>query len=681
MHTSPLLRTIYAPFRRYLINEPQDNTVWIAVNDQPAAGRDAFGVQPNSKYGHVKFFTAAQVNPKSTDDPDTMVVNSFLIQHTMPNFPLIPVPSNFSKMSKDYKKTNGPIYARSLPFGAQIFDKNATKNGQHFMCMSFEDEQPSHQYYDTHTRRRWRQLDYDKNRMPEYLSGTGYHFAKILHYLKVTHSAVVGTNFSPFIDNFAIYHRYLNIFHSWGPDDGYITNSMARLLDRPLTNHDSDHLCPMWSSYHRVKVNSRGEAYQATKAQAKWLSIRTLSDLSSAPCQVWDPNNPTGNNGHLCLASAKMHTTSRQYPLTGLLMMKNRVVPLAPFDDMIAHLVVPLQDRQVRGVIEDEPKRTMKMGLIVQSWIDFATIPEMTQKLLPIESGLQVSVTIDNSQGLMIPSEDHANSYWMKATKDHSKWAVAVPRGNVGTFPKLFCLSDLNRTIKHVDDPGRGGACLCFSAGPLADLILSLQPSLDKTKARAKYASMQHLYTGFQQSLATVVQYSRDRSKMVLAEHIKEMQMQVSFLSNPFRQVTPAGLEVAALPAINTHLVAPVGVEGLGKNTYLLFSGSLQYTEFAALKGVDLPSHFLSKETSFVSGNPSPIDRCPIKVTKLEIGQKFFFSVQQAYQQAKGMLYDATVKWFKDNSDYVEKETEAVLEKEKPATALKQGAKIVGTKK
>jgi len=519
METSPLLKTMYHSIREFQTGEIPDSTVWVAVNDQPSAKRDAFGGNPECKCGHVKFITAAQVNQKVGAPPNIKTVSSFLIQHTLPNFPYMPYPKAYTSMTKAEKDMYGPVFTKSLPDSWAVFDTNASKNGQHFMCMSFQDD---------HTARSG-QLVYHKVQMPEILAREGNHFAKILHYLKVTHASVAGTNYNPWKHEHAIYHRYLNVFQTWGVNDGTLTNNMSRLLTDRTQNHDSDHLCPLWPLNIRVRLNQHGVAIEKTGASANPMSMRSGSDVKSAPCQNPDPNVP---NAHLCLASAMLKTTCFQYGLEGLLLMKNKKVSMAPFDDMIAPLVVPLEDYATAQQMPEAEHVRMDMGLIVQSWIDFATMPEETRQLFPHSSPLQVSVNIVNSQGIHVPSADYPGQppYWVRATKDHSKWALAVPRASLGTFPKLFCISDLNRTQKHMDDPGRGGASICFSGGPLPDLMLGLEPRLERVKASTGYAQLAHLYAPFKQTLVTNVHYSEDSTKFYQAEHVAERVMRFTLI-------------------------------------------------------------------------------------------------------------------------------------------------------
>lgn len=87
---------------------------------------------------------------------------------------------------------------------------------------------------------------------------------------------------------------------------------------------------------------------------------------------------------------------------------------------------------------------------------------------------------------------------------DHSKWALAVPRGSVGTFAGLFCTCDLNRTYKQEN---RGGGMLCFSNSVFTELMLSLRPDVsDKfIDKQIKYSKLSHLYEGFSQTVGTAV--------------------------------------------------------------------------------------------------------------------------------------------------------------------------------
>lgn len=636
INTSPLLKTIYTPLRDYGPGEAEDNTVFIAVNDQPSATKDTFG-NDVSKCGHVKFMTAAQVNMAGTG-PDDMMVSSYLIQHSLPQFPAIPLPKGFATMSKAEKQRLGPIYGTKLPPPGQIFESNLNKNGQHFMCMSFKDAQKAHTTYEPMTGRQWIELDYDKNLIPTYLSSEGYHFAKILHYLKVTHAAVVGTNYNPFNLQHAIYHRYLNVFKSWNNAEDYrMTNNMSRLLEH-VGNFDSDHLCPMWPLYKRVRLNHYGQPYKLADANKFPMTMRSSSDAKSSVCQIWNPAAPS----HLCLASAKLKTTNTQYELIGLMLMKNKKVPLAPFDDMISPLVVPLDDYTTAAAIEKTTaeKKNMSLSLKVQSWIDFATLPEDTRQLMPDDSPLQITLNIINSQGITVPSQDHVMGYFMKATKDHSKWAMAFPKAMTGTFAKLYCISDLNRTLKHMDDPGRGGSSSCFSHGPFTELFLSLQPSVEHTKAASKYSQIQHLYQNFDQALSSTIRYTDCMRAVYISDHRKPNEMSILCCTNPFWRQTP--VRSVALPAFNSKLMTPYGPTGPASDDFCNVYGDFTFVDFSQINDATVTVDPISP---FKAGQQTKVtETLTVQQTKLRINPSYWVKFQHIYQAGKSALTEATIK-------------------------------------
>ncbi len=618
------MRTIFNPFTGPDDEEAEEgapeNTIFIAVNDQPSTGKDVYKM-PVNKAGHVKFISAAQVRQISGEDE--AIVYSYLIQHSLPQFP------NVAHCG------NGPLYSQTLPSINNMFANNVSKNGQHFMCMSFEDAQETvamerdaeNDYYE------WNQLVYDPAEISTYLK-SGYHnFACILHYLKVTHAAVIATNYDPFNVDMAVYQKYLNTYTEWTPHDIDDANmNISRILPNNNRNYDSPNLCPLWPLSSKIRLKTNG----TTKVEAKQMlhTMRASKDFKSGVCRHWSPAQP---DDELCLASAELVTTAEQMCLTGMLLMKSKHVTLAPFDDMIAPLVIPLQDYDVQELNDEEEEEVkhMSMALIVQSWIDFATLPEENKSLLSPNSKLKVDLTIVNSQGLSFPTSDNG-IHFLRATKDHSKWALGIPKGSTGTFANIFCVSDLNRTLKHMNDPGRGGASICFSSGPLSSLMMSLGPRTEKPKAGALYDTVKHLYTGFRQSMATNVRYSKSGKAMYVSEQRKFNEVCIFRMPNPFSTTDTS----IAIPHIkgNSHLFK-MGDE-------LKFLGDVTLAKFEPVSDI---APLLGKTGPFVTGSQMDTSDMRLSIVKNElvIPMTFWSRCQQLFYETSSQSRKVLLKWLK----------------------------------
>jgi hypothetical protein len=106
-------------------------------------------------------------------------------------------------------------------------------------------------------------------------------------------------------------------------------------------------------------------------------------------------------------------------------------------------------------------------------------------------------LTIENSTGITLPSVDDIGGHrtMVSLGTDHSKWAVLVPRGQLGSIPSLFCTCDLNRTYKQEE---RGGAALCQSDSLFVELISGLQPTVSNAflNKNIPFERLEHLYEG-----------------------------------------------------------------------------------------------------------------------------------------------------------------------------------------
>lgn len=539
--TSPLLRTIYDSYT--------ESRPFIAVNDQPEKDHDAYNKPVGTESGHVKFVTAAEA--VADDTKANATVYSYLIQHSLPRFP------RFS-----LRKAGSAIKASRLPLAKSIFGTNAEKKGQHFMCMSFRDKQlldPPTSLRGRKTRPTDIQLRYKGSEIRHYLQSGSYNFACVLHYLKVTHAAVIGTNYNAYSEDMAIWHQYLNVFPTWIPkepknskDIGISLNMARSSLGDPDVNWDSEHLCPIFPSPFRVKVDNEGDITGRSRDLRVGVSMRSSSEASRGVCTKWDPRDATGS---LCLASAHLKTTSRHYQLKGLLIMKNRLATVAPYDDLLAPLVVPLVDYKTAGAADEESlERVMHVGLIVQSWNNSTTIPSNTKDLLPESSPLKVKLSIVNSHGVSLPLKQGKHRISMipmdSVGRDHSKWAFAFPKGQTGTIGNLFCTGDLNRTYKHIQN--RGGGLLCFSTNIFTELLLQAMPRIHEyTLKPIEYPALRHLYRGFEQSLTTAMKMS-DQDVFISSQ--RDAHFCVYRLPNPFKDdPMPDTFSVPRMQALGTE--------------------------------------------------------------------------------------------------------------------------------
>lgn len=473
--TSPVLRTIYTPVGIAIDPALSSDMVFIGVNDQPAQKegkneRDAFKAPISDNSGHVKFFTAAQVEYGPRPDRDEASIYSYLIQHSLPRFPNV----NLNEAG-----THGRIFANALPASqASIFDSNVTEKGQHFMCMSFHDRQRLDDAPEVATGVYKHQLKYRRAEMSTFLQDRSHHFACILHYLKVVHGLVVATNYDPFKASLGVFHQYLNTYNQWSEaetrEQGLESNAnMSRTsLAKNNLNYDSPHLCPMWPMKKRVKLRADGGIEKTKTYVRDTFVLRNSRDPMKGSCRNGQMNDK------LCLASAHLRTTVRHHQIESTLLMKNRTVVLGLYDDLIAPLA--------------RAETPIETGMIVQTWIDNATLPmaHKTEGLL---------LTIENSTGITLPilGADGSTSSTSMASlgTDHSKWAMLIPRGQLGTVQSLFCTCDLNRTYRQEE---RGGAALCQTDPLFVELMAGLSPSVSKAFLDKKipFDRLQHLYQG-----------------------------------------------------------------------------------------------------------------------------------------------------------------------------------------
>lgn len=633
---SPLLRTIMDPFTKKPVSKQRDTTVWIAVNDESSSGKDAFGKPITCDSGHVKFFTSAQVLMPEDEDDNKVVVFSYLIQHSLPRFPRLPVDED----------ADG-IFTNSLPDDPQdLFDSNLRAKGQHFFCMSFRDEQTLDKKPEVAKdipKKLSRQLEYRPEKMEKYLKSGKHHFACILHYLKVTHAAVIGTNYDPISRGHSVYHQYLNVFNRWSmvKERRTINNNMSRWeLPNDKENYDSDHLCPMWPLPRRVRINRNGKAYgfSSDSDLASNFSMRSSSEAAKGVCRSWSH----GNDDLLCLASAHLKTTDSQFPLRALLLMKNQNVKLSPYDELLAPLVVPLGDFQ--GGANKVGEAQMDVGLIVQTWIDFATIPDLERKLVDEQGKLEVNLKIYNSSGITLPvvkSNGGLSSVFMSSQNvDHAKWAVAVPR-NPGTMANLVAFSDLNRTLKHGHGSGRGGGILCLSSHVLSEILLSFNPRLGSTtQDYASPDSLASLYQGWedQQKLVTAVRFYSD--KVILAGQRYQSGLTLLGFTNPFAEVDEdLDKQNAAIPRFpdrESNALENVEIHG----EYELERPDRNSKINHAIK--ELPDY---QTGPLLTGNRTRLLRVADNIATLTF--RFWSLLQQSYSAAAGFSAEATHEWLK----------------------------------
>lgn len=625
--SSPLLRTIYDPWAGIHV---ADNTLIIAVNDQPSAQQDAFKL-PVADNGHVKFLMSAQVehNPGEA----VGIVRSYFIQHSLPNFPHLPVAS---------VPEASPVFFREYPQANAIFDTNAPVNGQHFMCMSFEDRQAVDDVRVRGTRQTY-QLAYRPAELQAYLASRSHHLACILNYLRTTHAAVIATNYQAYDPVFAIYHRYLNVFQHWTPAIRTEANSNMGRKDYPRldgNNYESMHLCPMWPLGRQVNFDGRNWVKAGKKTDCRRLYTQRHGETPI--CRSWSRERP---HDITCLSSAHLRTTRRQYQLEGLLISKSKAVALAPFDELIAPLVVPLADYAAAEaeVLDGEP-HSMDIGLIVQSWTDGHTMPDDTLELFPPGSPLKVDLNVVNSKGVYLPVEGAAPHH-MPTRKDHAKWALAVPKARTGTAAALFCISDLNRTFKHVDDPGRGGSLTCFSQGPLTELMLGLQPQTRSNRRNAAHAELGPLYASFKQNLLTSVKYTDDMAHVYVSALRADDQVCLFRMPNPFKTTVP--VTTVSIPTLTR--ANPEGA--LLLTDELFISGD--HDTFFGPPVRDVETLITVERPVFKTGSSRAAIVLHEVENRLQISLPLWSRMQQAFHQAARASTDFTRQWLTHRTNVI----------------------------
>lgn len=708
--TSPILRTIYDSRKKSAEEQDKitnirkrDNTIFIAVNDQQpdivkkqrnvvkkrsksngasasedddpdvikSGSRDAFNLPVDSSCGHVKFFTSAQVEFNPWPSLEAKVY-SYLIQHSLPEFPNIPWNSD------------GRVRRNSLPTDpASIFSENATKSfskGQHFMCMSFEDKED----LDPEPQRREGgpvlQLKYDRTRMENYLKSKSKHFAVILHYLKTTHASVSSTNYNPHDRDFAVYHQYLNVFSEWSPTEyAESSDNQARTSVDDNAHGDSSHLCPLWPLNLKTKIDGENVATTVTAEYGRKNNLHTMrssQQVDLGPCRKcrWLPNLGAAGNMD-CISSGLLKTTNRQYPLESVLLMKNSIATIAPYDDIISPLVAPISDyaNAKDNYVDEDHVESVDMTLIVQSWVDSLTIPEMHRKLMRGHSKkhnqvrLQVNLKITNSVQISLPEISNKGQAGWKHMRsqnvDHSKWALSYPSGRVGTFPKLFCVSDLNRTFKHIKldnskdiKRGRGGASICFSGGPLPELMYGLSPKLPDQTDGMYYDNLAPLYAGFKQEMATVVGYSNDGSSLYLMNQLETRPDVVTIYNYSSPVLGVPGQKIPSLP-----LLKPTDEE------YLKIEGNVEFdqaiSDVANANELDQEALEEFKRSDFKIGSifsypftkwDYALENEPARAI-YKIGFGFWFRLQESFQFAKNAILD--LEWYRNILQYLPKPT------------------------
>lgn len=661
--TSPILHTIYRPFDKTSDDEEDwSDPIFIAVNDQPSQKkRDAFKKSVSSNSGHAKFFTSSQVKFNVDGEKDKVEIYSYLIQHSLPKFPNI----EFSK-----KPTHGAIFANALPKEkSSIFDKNLGAKGQHFFCTSFIDEQKLDKKPKSEPRDKTiRQLEYDRVKLPEYLSSRNHNFLTILHYLKVVHGAVVATNYNPFDKKMSVYHKYLNVYENWSETETKEQKSEKnRNMARTSTaaDIDSDHLCPLFPLKRCVRLNKEGDVI-GHKYYDQHFSMRSSDDANQGVCTAWSIHHPQNN---LCLASAAMKTSAMHYPLEFTLFMKGRSVDLGLYDDILAFMAVFKEDFTV-SEDEDTLKIDMNLGLITQTWIDSATLPRNSKKLLPGSSSLNVKLDIENSTSITLPQSDGIGYELSSRGQDHSKWALLVPRGTAGTFPNLFCTCDLNRT--HVQE-GRGGGALCVSDSIFTQLMLSLKPTvsdefLDKN---IQYSKLKHLYANTKQSAVTAIAMDNPESRsdvesssveedepssaFFLATQYKTQKLHISRMPYPYK-LHP--LKGSAVPRLLN------GVDEISEKDKIVLVGDVVFDEQKQRKASltkDIEPYRQAVLSSFKTG---PYMLMPgeegLKSVdgELKMPMNLWTRIQQALHKISGKNLSFTTRWLLDYLKPEEKPTE-----------------------
>lgn len=513
--TSPLLRTIYMrgpkdEERPGVTDSRDDTTLFIAINDQPpptsksGAAKDVFGNAVGTEAAHTKLFLATQVDPvvdskkkKDKKDPPIHRNYTFAIQHTLPQFPNLPVHKD--EVAQRYELPEDP---------ADLFSPNARRPqspAQHFFCTSFEEEM---------------QLDddgmiaYSQDRLKELLEVRQSPLISILWMMRSIHAAVIGTNYLPWRSKFAVYHRLLDIRSRWSrrpiPTSSTDTadDSDAEPVNYPRmrqTSGTSDeapvpptHLFPLWASRRRFRFeyDGKGRIVQTKSSTVKELgSLRSSESHHFNDCWRWDPEEPMAIRA--CLGSLILRTTDHQYGMPVHLVYKNGLALIDMYDDLIGPMAVnPELKVQKRGA-KDPPTFFHSVALIVQSWIDFSTLGTNSREMLVGKGGQtaglkdRVNLWVSNSMGIRLPyynrkKKKYGYKFLPSNGHDHSKWAVAINRVPNDLMPLLFCLCDLNRTRKHTQLKnslaGRGGACWC-TTGPLAVIAMSFYPVVQDTTA------------------------------------------------------------------------------------------------------------------------------------------------------------------------------------------------------
>jgi hypothetical protein len=522
------------------------------------------------------------------------------------------------------------------------------------------------------------QLKYNRRHMGDYLKSKSKHFAVILHYLKTTHASVSSTNYDAHDRDFAVYHQYLNVFSKWSSTEyAESSDNQARTSVHDDAHGDSSHLCPLWPLNLKTRIYGRNVAATVTADYGRKNNLHTMRSSQQAdfgPCRKWRSHLGADGNKD-CISSGLLKTTDHQYPLESVLLMKNSMATIAPYDDIISPLVAPISDYAIakNNYVDEDHVESVDMTLIVQSWVDALTIPEMHRKLMrghvnPNQVGLQVNLKITNNAQISLPEISNKGLAGLKHMRsqnvDHSKWALSYPSGRAGTFPKLFCVSDLNRTFKHVKldnsnviERGRGGASICFSGGPLPELMYGLSPKLPDQTDGMYYDNLAPLYAGFKQEMVTVVGYSNDGSNLYLMNQLETRPDVVTVYKYSSPVLGVPAQDVPSLP-----LLKPADEE------FLKIEGDVEFDQTISdvANEMDLEARRSLQEIRRSDYNIGSIFSYPITNwdyslrndparSIYKIGFGFWFRLQESFQFAKNALLD--LQWYQNILQYLPKPT------------------------
>lgn len=449
---SPIIRTIYDSLPKEDIQgsnlkDPQDNTFWMAVSDQPPkdtgkTAQTAHKKASSSKDGHEKVFFAAQYHPSELF-PYAGKVKGYFLHHSLPKFPKL-----ILNTANDVQRSKFPEEK------SKIFDTNLKSKAQHFICVSFK----------------YKQIIDDNFEIPFYREGIEDH--------KTEEPLVVFLEFLETVRGAPLGYRS-TIRKIWNQYFGIRNSSNGRILLSNIAKSDShlfsaypeklipSHLFPLIGVKKRVGVKEDGQPKVVTAASLSYITDANQFQLGK--CPKWDPEDPATQ----CVSSGVVRTP---HGTQISVMAKHGLATVNIWSDILALHTVP------KSVFEysDEQFIEVKTDLLVQSWYDRSLYPTI-EKVLVDKPNIKATVTIKNISAFYFP---HENGDLIKVPSNgsnHSK--IGLSRGSKISIAAVIFAGGNNTGLQRQlsnEVYGRGAGGLVVYDVALWTAVSALSPETDE---------------------------------------------------------------------------------------------------------------------------------------------------------------------------------------------------------